>query len=116
MSTIKSSINPRGEEFLANAAATRSLVDNLRQTVAQVGRGGSDEARSRHLSRGKLLARDRVNALLDPGTPFLEFSQLAAHGMYGGAVPSAGVVTGIGRVSGHVCMIVENDAIVKGGT
>ena len=82
------------------------LVDNLRQTVAQVGRGGSDEARTRHLARGKLLARDRVNALLDPGTPFLELSQLAAHGMYGGDVPAAGVVTGIGRVSGQECMIV----------
>jgi 3-methylcrotonyl-CoA carboxylase beta subunit len=116
MSTIKSSINPRGEEFLTNAAAARDLVDNLRQTVAQVGRGGSDEARSRHLSRGKLLARDRVNALLDPGTPFLELSQLAAQGMYGGEVPSAGVVTGIGRVSGQECMIVANDATVKGGT
>src|SRR4051794_4302074 len=94
----------------------RTLVDDLRDRVAQVARGGSEEARARHLARGKLLARDRVNALLDPGTPFLELSQLAAFGMYGGDVPSAGVVAGIGRVSGQECVIVANDATVKGGT
>src|SRR6185503_4879736 len=78
--------------------------------------GGGDEARRKHTSRGKLLPRDRVQALLDPGSPFLELSQLAAHGLYGDEVPSAGIITGIGRVSGRECMIVVNDATVKGGT
>src|SRR5829696_8743944 len=116
MSVIKSNLNVRGEEFRANAAVMRETVGDLRQKVAEVARGGSDEARSRHLARGKLLARDRINALLDPGTPFLEVSQLAAYGMYGGDVPAAGVVAGIGRVSDQECMIVANDATVKGGT
>src|SRR5215203_3912180 len=116
MVTIRSALDMRGEEFRANAAAMRALVDDLRGKLAQVARGGSEEARTRHLARGKLLARDRINALLDPGTPFLEVSQLAAYGMYGGDVPAAGVVAGIGRVSGQECMIVANDATVKGGT
>src|SRR5215213_2882479 len=116
MSVIKSNLNVRGEEFRANAAVMRETVGDLRQKVAEVARGGSDEARSRHLARGKLLARDRINALLDPGTPFLEIAQLAAFGMYGGEVPAAGVVAGVGRVSGQECMIVANDATVKGGT
>src|SRR4051794_37781396 len=116
MSIIKSALYVRSEEFRANAAAMRTLVDDLRDKVAQVARGGSEEARARHLARGKLLARDRVNALLDPGTPFLELSQLAAFGIYGGDVPAAGVVAGIGRVSGQECVIVANDATVKGGT
>ena len=116
MSTIKSALNVRSEDFRANAAAMRTLVDDLREKAAQVARGGSEEARARHLARGKLLARDRINALLDPGTPFLELSQLAAYGMYGGDVPAAGVVAGIGRVSGQECVIVANDATVKGGT
>ncbi|MGH6816002.1 MAG: carboxyl transferase domain-containing protein [Hyphomicrobiaceae bacterium] len=94
----------------------RAQVEDLRQKLADVARGGSQEARQRHLSRGKLLARDRIDALLDPGTPFLELSQLAAYGMYGGDVPAAGIVTGIGRVSDQECMIVANDATVKGGT
>jgi 3-methylcrotonyl-CoA carboxylase beta subunit len=116
MSVIKSMLNVRGDEFRANAASMRSLVGDLRNKVAEVVGGGSDEARARHLARGKLLARDRVNALLDPGAPFLEMSQLAAHGMYGGDVPSAGIITGIGRVSGQECVILANDATVNGGT
>src|SRR3954467_12051379 len=116
MATIKSALNVRSDEFRANAAATRALVDDLRAKAAEVARGGSEEARARHLARGKLLARDRVNALLDPGTPFLEIAQLAAYGMYGGEGPAAGVVAGVGRVSGQECMIVANDATVKGGT
>jgi 3-methylcrotonyl-CoA carboxylase beta subunit len=116
MSAIKSSVDVRGEEFRANAATMRSLVEELRQTLAEVARGGSEEARQRHLARGKLLARDRINALLDPGTPFLELSQLAAYKMYGDDVPAAGIVTGIGRISDQECMIVANDATVKGGT
>ena len=116
MSIIKSQLNPRAEDFRANALAMRAVVADLRAQVEQVSLGGSAEARAKHLARGKLLVRDRVNGLLDPGTAFLEFSQLAAWGMYGGEVPAAGVVAGIGRVSGQECVIVANDATVKGGT
>ncbi|MGZ4581596.1 MAG: carboxyl transferase domain-containing protein, partial [Nocardioidaceae bacterium] len=94
----------------------RGLVQELRDRLAVVRRGGSEAARRKHLDRGKLLARDRVDRLLDPGSPFLELSPLAATGMYDDAVPSAGIVTGIGRVSGRECVIVANDATVKGGT
>src|SRR4051794_36969262 len=94
----------------------RDLVDELRARLATVRRGGSESARRKHLDRGKLLVRDRVDRLLDPGSPFLELSPLAATGMYDDAVPSAGVVTGIGRVSGRECVVVANDATVKGGT
>lgn len=94
----------------------RSLVDDLRLTIAQIAQGGSQEARAKHLARGKLLPRERVERLLDPGTPFLEFSQLAAHNVYDDDVPAAGLITGIGRVSGRLCVIVCNDATVKGGT
>ncbi len=92
------------------------LVETLRQTVGRVAEGGGAVARKRHLDRGKLLPRDRVHALLDPGTPFLELSQLAAHGLYGDEVPAAGIITGVGRVSGRECVVVANDATVKGGT
>ena len=84
--------------------------------MAAIKQGGPERARDRHLARGKLLPRDRLRTLIDPGSPFLEFSQLAAHGMYGGDVPSAGIITGIGRVSGRECVIVCNDATVKGGS
>ncbi|MET0819716.1 MAG: carboxyl transferase domain-containing protein, partial [Aeromicrobium sp.] len=99
----------------------RELVDQLRERLATVRTGGSATARDRHVARGKLLPRDRVDRLLDPGSPFLEIGALAAFGMYGApdddyAVPSAGVITGIGRVSGRECVIVANDATVKGGT
>ncbi len=99
----------------------RALVDDLRERLAAVRQGGSESARRKHLDRGKLLARDRVDRLLDPGSPFLELSPLAATGMYGSkdgeeAVPAAGIVTGIGRVGGRECVIVANDATVKGGT
>ena len=116
MSVIKSALNTRSEEFKTNAAAMRILVDDLREKTAQVAMGGSEDARAKHLARGKLLPRDRVNALLDPGAAFLELSPLAAWNMYGGDVPAASVITGIGRVSGVECMIVANDATVKGGT
>jgi len=116
MSALKSKLSPRAEDFQGNAQAMRELVGDLREKVAQSARGGSEEARSKHLARGKLLARDRVSALLDPGAPLLELSQLAAYGMYGNEVPAAGLVTGIGRVAGQECMIVANDATVKGGT
>ena len=109
-------IDPRSPDFAANAAAMRAQVAEIRALAEHASLGGGEVARKRHLSRGKLLPRARVEALLDPGTPFLEFSQLAAHGMYGNEVPSAGIITGIGRVSGRECVIVCNDATVKGGT
>ena len=116
MSVLKSRINPRSAEFQANAETLRALVADLRDKVAQVALGGSEAARKKHLARGKLLPRERVNALLDPGTPFLEIGQLAAYGMYDNDAPAAGIITGIGRVQGGECMIVANDATVKGGT
>ncbi|MBV9734231.1 MAG: methylcrotonoyl-CoA carboxylase, partial [Verrucomicrobia bacterium] len=116
MATLKSKLNITSDEFRANAAAMRSAVDDLRTAVHKVAEGGGDEARRKHLARGKLLPRERVQRLLDPGTPFLELSQLAAYGMYHDAAPGAGVITGIGRISGKECVIVCNDATVKGGT
>ena len=116
MVSIRSELDTGSAEFAGNAAAMRALVDDLRGKVAEAELGGGTTARQRHLSRGKLLPRDRVRGLIDPGSPFLEFSQLAAYGMYGGEVPSAGIITGIGRVSGRECVIVANDATVKGGT
>src|SRR5436190_260811 len=97
----------------------RELVEELRRRLATVRTGGSEAARQKHTDRGKLLARDRVDRLLDPGSPFLELSPLAAYGMYGEddfAVPSAGIVTGVGRIEGRECVVVANDATVKGGT
>ncbi len=116
MTTLRSDIDPRSDEFAANAAAMRSQVDDLRARVAEAELGGGEAARKRHLGRNKLLPRERVQALIDPFSPFLELSQLAAHGLYGGEVPSAGIVTGIGRIAGRECVIVANDATVKGGT
>ncbi len=116
MATIKTRINPRTAEFRENAAAMAALAADLRAKVAAVSDGGGKKAREKHLERGKLLPRDRVRALLDPGSPFLEFSQLAAWNMYEGEAPGAGIITGIGRISGHECIIVANDATVKGGS
>ncbi len=113
---FRSAIDPRSEAFRSNAAAMAALVADLRAAVASAAEGGGKAARARHLSRGKMLPRERVANLLDPGTPFLELSQLAAHGMYGGGVPAAGILTGIGRVAGRLCVVVCNDATVKGGT
>jgi 3-methylcrotonyl-CoA carboxylase beta subunit len=107
---------PRDVTFEANATHMRSLVSDLRTKIADIAKGGGEKARERHLSRGKLLPRDRVDGLLDPGTPFLELSQLAAHEVYDEPVPAAGILTGIGRVSGRECVVVANDATVKGGT
>jgi 3-methylcrotonyl-CoA carboxylase beta subunit len=109
-------LSPDSETFRANAAHNRALADKLRADVAQAALGGNDKSRERHTSRGKLLPRDRVERLLDPGSPFLEIGQLAANDLYGGEVPGAGMIAGIGRVSGRQCMIVCNDATVKGGT
>jgi 3-methylcrotonyl-CoA carboxylase beta subunit len=116
MATLSSQLNVRSAEFQANAAAMQAIVDDLKAKVARVSEGGGEESRKKHTSRGKLLPRERVNQLLDPGTPFLEFSQLAAMGMYEDAAPGAGIITGIGRVAGRECVIVCNDATVKGGT
>ena len=112
----KSQLSSRSEEFKTNAARMQALVDDLKAKVAQVSLGGDAEARDRHLKRGKLLPRERVRSLLDPGSPFLEIGQLAAWGMYGGDVHSASIICGIGRVSGRECVIVANDATIKGGT
>ncbi|MBL8328591.1 MAG: methylcrotonoyl-CoA carboxylase [Rubrivivax sp.] len=116
MQALKSQINTRSEDFRANAQRLRAQVEDLRVKAAMVALGGGEAARARHASRGKLLPRERVEHLLDPGTPFLEVGQLAALGMYDDEAPSAGIVTGIGRVMGRECMIVANDATVKGGT
>ena len=121
MSVIQSAINIRSEEFKTNAAAMQALIDDLQEKSALVIRGGSEAARAKHLARGKLLVRDRIDALIDAGSAFLELSTLAAYGLYGtdggdGEIASAGVITGIGRVRGVECMIVANDATVKGGT
>jgi 3-methylcrotonyl-CoA carboxylase beta subunit len=116
MTTLPTAIDPRSPDFAANAQSMREQVAEIRSHAEKVSLGGGEVARKRHLSRGKLLPRQRIEALLDPGTPFLELSQLAAHGMYNNEVPSAGIITGIGRVSGRECVIVCNDATVKGGT
>jgi 3-methylcrotonyl-CoA carboxylase beta subunit len=116
MTLLRSDIDTRSSEFAANSRAMHRLVADLRARVAEVRQGGDETARQRHLARNKLLPRDRVAGLVDPGSPFLELSQLAAFGLYDNEVPSAGIVTGIGRVSGRECVIVANDATVKGGT
>jgi 3-methylcrotonyl-CoA carboxylase beta subunit len=116
MAAIKSQLNTRSDEFKANVAAMRSLVDDLREKTALVAQGGPEEHRKKHLARGKLLPRDRIDGLLDPGSSFLELSPMAGWGMFNNEVASGGVVTGIGRVNGVECMIVANDATVKGGS
>ncbi len=116
MSVLSTAVNPASDEFKANLAAGEALVSDLRAQLDRVALGGGERARERHLSRGKLLPRERVDRLLDPGAPFLELSPMAAHGMYDDEAPGAGIITGIGRVSGRECVIVANDATVKGGT
>jgi 3-methylcrotonyl-CoA carboxylase beta subunit len=116
MTALRSSVDPRSDAFRANEATMQAAVDALKARVAQIRLGGGETARQRHLGRGKLLPRDRVRVLLDPGSPFLELSQLAASGMYGDEAPGAGIITGIGRVMGRECVVVANDATVKGGT
>ncbi|MCU0759982.1 MAG: methylcrotonoyl-CoA carboxylase [Steroidobacteraceae bacterium] len=116
MPVIESSLDPRDAQFRANAAAMQALVADLHRQLARVAGGGGEAAQARHLARGKRLPRERLELLLDPGTPFLELSPLAAHGLYGDEAPAAGLITGIGRVSGRECVIVCNDPTVKGGT
>jgi 3-methylcrotonyl-CoA carboxylase beta subunit len=113
---LSSQIDLEGAEARARAAHNRALADELRTRVARAALGGSETSRERHTARGKLLPRERVERLLDPGSPFLEIGQLVANGLYDDEVPGAGMIAGIGRVSGRQCMIVANDATVKGGT
>lgn len=116
MPTLKSAINVSSDQYRANAEIMQRIVADLRQKTAAVAAGGGEAARAKHVARGKLLPRDRVQHLLDPGSPFLELSPMAAYEMYDGVAPCAGVITGIGRIAGTDCVIVCNDATIKGGT
>lgn len=116
MTVIKSKLNVRSEEFLTNASHLKAQADDLREKVTEIQQGGGEKYQERHKARGKLLPRERIDALIDPGSVFLELSQMAAYKVYDDVVPAAGVVTGIGRVNGQECMIVANDATVKGGS
>src|SRR5690348_1792009 len=113
---LGSRVDPGAEQFARNAESHRSLVADLNAQLAVARLGGPERSRQRHVERGKLLPRDRVDSLVDPGSPFLELSPLAAHGLYDGDAPAAGMITGVGRVAGRECVIVANDATVKGGT
>ena len=116
MAILRSSLSTDSPEFVKNAEAMRAAVADLREKVARIKEGGGEKARAKHEARGKLLPRERIRTLLDVGSPFLELSQFAAWDMYGDDVPAAGIITGIGRISGRECMVVANDATVKGGT
>ena len=116
MPVLSTRLNPRGDDFKASAAAMRALVDDLNARLAQVAQGGGEAARAKHVARGKLLPRERVEMLLDPDTPFLEVAPLAGLDLYDNAAPGGGVIAGIGRIAGVECMVVCNDATVKGGT
>src|SRR6266849_4244599 len=116
MPALTTALDRRSEAFRGNMAAMRALVADLRDKSAAIAEGGDEASRKRHIGRGKLLARERVRLLIDPGSPFLELSAFAAYGMYDGAVPAAGIITGIGRIAGRECVVVANDATVKGGT
>ncbi|MET0225693.1 MAG: carboxyl transferase domain-containing protein, partial [Dokdonella sp.] len=116
MPLLHTQIDSRSEDFRANAAHLQTAVDELRSEMAKSALGGGEKARAKHTERGKLLPRERIRALLDPGSPFLELSPLAAHGMYDDAAPCAGVISGIGRVHGGEVLVIANDATVKGGT
>ncbi|MGW0204156.1 carboxyl transferase domain-containing protein, partial [Nonomuraea sp. NPDC003201] len=113
---LKSSADPGGEAFKRNAELNERLAAELLERLEAAARGGPERSRLRHVERGKLLPRDRVDGLLDPGSRFLELSPLAANGLYDDQAPAAGIITGVGRVSGRECVIVANDATVKGGT
>jgi len=114
MAAFSSGLDTTTPEFQRNRDGMLARISELREAVESVSHGGDERARQKHLDRGKLLPRDRVNRLLDPGAPFLELSQLAGWGMYDGNVPSGGLLTGVGRVTGHECVVIANDATVKG--
>jgi len=116
MAAFETKVNAQTEEFALNDSVNRALAEDLRALKALICNGGTERARAKHLARGKLLARDRIAALLDPDTPFLEIGQLAAHGVYDDPVPAAGLICGAGSINGIECMVVANDATVKGGT
>src|SRR3954466_15564115 len=116
MPVLETKVDRKSADFQANEAALRALATELRERQGRVALGGGDAARAKHLARGKLLPRDRVEMLLNAGSPFLELSPLAAYGMYGDESPGAGIITGVGRVSGRECLIICNDPTVKGGT
>ncbi|HZB52344.1 MAG TPA: carboxyl transferase domain-containing protein, partial [Reyranella sp.] len=116
MTILSSQVDTRSDTFKRNAEAMHALVADLKARTDKIRLGGGEESRKRHVARGKLLPRERVRALLDPGSPFLELSPLAAMDMYDNEAPGSGVITGVGRVSGVECVIVCNDATVKGGT
>jgi 3-methylcrotonyl-CoA carboxylase beta subunit len=113
---FRSTVDTKSQMFRTNEAAMASLVRDLRERVAAAAAGGGERARAKHIERGRLLPRERIRRLLDVGSPFLEFSQLAAHGLYGSEVPAAGIITGIGRIAGVECVVICNDPTVKGGT
>ena len=115
MSVIRSAVSTRSEEFRARDKALRAEVELLRERLAEAAKGGPERARNRHVARGKLLPRERVDRLLDPGSPFLEVGALSAWDLYGGEAPSAGIIAGIGSIAGRECVVVANDATVKGG-
>ena len=115
MDAIQSFLNPASADYALNAAHNRKLVDELRARMAAARAGGDAAARARHREQGKLLARERIDRLIDEDAPFLELSTLAANGMYGDDAPGAGIVTGIGPIHQRECMIIANDATVKGG-
>ncbi len=116
MTALASKLSPQSVDFKANAEAMQETVAAFKSQLASIQQGGDENARAKHLARGKMLPRDRVRHLIDPGSPFLEISAFAAHDVYDDAVPAAGMIAGIGRISGQECMIVVNDATVKGGT
>jgi 3-methylcrotonyl-CoA carboxylase beta subunit len=116
MNVLKSAVAPDSQNFAANKAAMEQLVEDLRGKVALIAQGGGPKARERHVARDKLLPRDRIAALIDPGTPFLEFSQFAAYEVYAETAPAAGLISGVGRIGGQECVVIANDATVKGGT
>ena len=116
MTVLKTAVALQGEKFTANKTAMQSIIEDMRGKAALIAEGGGAKAREKHIGRGKLLPRDRIAGLLDPGTPFLEFSQFAAYEVYPDPVPAAGLITGIGRICGLECVVIANDATVKGGT
>ena len=111
MAALESQVDPKSKEFLANAAQMRALVEELNRRRAEAALGGNEKTRERHIKRGKLLPRERVMRLVDPGSPFLELSPLAANGLYEDAIHGAGIITGVGRIEGRECVIVCNDSI-----